>query len=193
MRRVPLLCLLTLASAIATSAQNQPEQQPQQQQSGKEPRPHQVQRVPRPNPQTPPRHYCKATDITSSYPRTPHLTKVNRTDGLAEYRGTLITWTPIDNETECHVRQLYFWADTLYQPSPSVDVNIQMTRHGSTNVVKERLNWDIISILDSGATLFRVDAEQVNIPASKKACEATSTSSSTSSAPPHRCSRVPRS
>jgi hypothetical protein len=155
LRRALLLCLLSFASAATTSAQKP------------ELRPHHVEKEWKRNEQTPPStgYFCNSTK--PNYPNGyPHLSIVPRTDGLAEYRGTLITWTPNDNVTECHVRQLYFWVNTIYQASPSVDVNIEMTRHGSTTVIKQRLNWDIISIQYPGATIFRVDAEQVDNPAS---------------------------
>jgi hypothetical protein len=168
MHRAILLCLL----AIAITSPAHTQQQPKPSGPWNEPRPHHIERDWKRNePQpVPAKYYCKSTQ--PNYPNGyPSLPKVNRTDGLAEYSGSLITWTPNDNATECHIRQLYFWVSTVYTNAPNgarEDVRIYMTRHGETDLVRQPLAWDIVSIQYTGATLYRVDAQQIADPPKAK-------------------------
>jgi hypothetical protein len=169
MHRARLACLL--AVAFTTSAHTQQQQQ-KLSAPWHEPRPHHVEKDwKRAEPkQVPAKYYCNSTQ--PSYPTGyPHLPSVPRNDGLAQYAGSLITWTPNDNPTECHIRQLYFWVDAVYTTAPNgarEDINIYMTRHGKTDLVHQPLAWDIVSIQYPGGTLYRVDAEQVDNPTDPK-------------------------
>lgn len=93
--------------------------------------------------------------------------------GKLEYSGSLTTWAPIDNETECHIRQLYFTLpDTVYEgptgnvPGPTgnldgPDIVIALYKVGANNPVKVPISFDIVSFID-GSLYYRVDAQSPN-------------------------------
>jgi hypothetical protein len=158
MRRV-LLCLITLAAAFQTVSAQSPKprvpspmrltfqrdppsgQQQQQQQTD--------------NP-------CNAT-IPTGYPT---LTAVPRTDTYVEYAGTLLTWTPNDNTTECHIRQIYFNVPDVMdngtctgENGVSPDIDVQLFLHGTNQAVKIAQNYDIVSQKNGPFILYRIDVQ----------------------------------
>ena len=167
MRRVLLLCLLSIASASMASAQAS-------QHPHKIPEPFYMQPPsywPKVHPQNAQQHPpskpgpCKTTAPSGPYPS---LTPPVKFPPYIEYSGRALTWTPIGNESECHIRQLYFFVATVYGNAPNgagPDINIYMTRHGETELVKQPLAWDIVAIQEPGGTLYRVDAQQSASPA----------------------------
>jgi hypothetical protein len=84
-----------------------------------------------------------------------------------EYAGSLVTWAPIDNETECHIRQLYFTIpDTVYEgPSGTIngpDIFVELLETNSTTSVKVPISFDIVSFVDGGSLFYRIDAQSMD-------------------------------
>jgi hypothetical protein len=153
MRRALLLCLFPLA--ITASRAQTP--------------------TARPQPRTPPALHKKppasptqpATKLTCGRKVAPAgyqpLPPIPRTDQYVEYAGSLVTWAPIDNETECHIRQLYFTIpDTIYEgPTGNIggpDILVALYKANSPNPVKVPVSFDIVSFID-GSLYYRIDAQ----------------------------------
>ena len=109
-------------------------------------------------------YYCDATPSpTTSYPS---LTQVPRSDGYVEYAATLITWTPIDNATECHIRQIYFNVPDVMDNGASAggkgvapDLNVQLIRHGTGDLIEAAQNYDIVAVQNGPFILYRIDVQ----------------------------------
>lgn len=161
MRRVLLLCMFSVAF-VAVHAQSQPQSQASGVwgQTWKQPRDvrqkenHAPKGVPSSN------LTCGRKIAPNGYQPLP---AVPRTDGYLEYAGSLITWAPIGNDTECHIRQLYFTIpDTMVEgPVGSVtgpDILVALYKVNSDTPVKVPISFDIVSFID-GNLYFRIDAQ----------------------------------
>jgi hypothetical protein len=104
---------------------------------------------------------CGRTVPPNGYQPLPFLQNVGP---YVEYAGSLVTWAPIDNETECHIRQLYFTIpDTVYEgPSGTIggpDILVELFETNSTTPVKVPISFDIVSFVDGGSLFYRIDAQ----------------------------------
>jgi hypothetical protein len=157
MRRV-LLCLLTLPFALNLALAQAPDH--------RTPPPpglpwHRTE--PPPPPQQPP-YQCNSTKPSGALT----LQQVLPPDGVhLEYAGTLLTWTPNGNETECHIRQIIFNVPdtmdngTLPCGSVAPDINIQLFHHGGKQEpVGQAQNFDMV-LQQNGVGLiqYRIDIQ----------------------------------
>jgi hypothetical protein len=107
---------------------------------------------------------CRATPSpTTSYPI---LAPLPRTDAYLEYAGTLLTWTPIDNATECHIRQILFNVpDTMDNGTApggkgvAPDISVQLVRHTTGDLIEAAQSYDIVTEKNGPYILYRIDVQ----------------------------------
>jgi hypothetical protein len=154
MRRVILLCLLSVAFRASHAQTTMPEKETRTPQSKNHPPALALLQ------QQAAKLTCGRKIAPNGYQPLPAVTSPA---GYREYAGSLTTWAPIDNDKECHIRQLYFTIpDTIVEgPVGDVvgpDILVALYKVGSDTPVNVPISFDIVSFID-GSLYYRIDAQ----------------------------------